>query len=646
MGRTWVALSLGIVACSVWGRPGRCEENGTSLLDAAPRGIDFSYLWWANGWDEKGPVPPLLLCLRTGHYGMVLDAETLRLPHLGAFKESVPAEKALSEGREVLFSLPEGSLDLEIAVDGTTYTCLAGAIGWQDRSRWVTFPVRIVESGRFLQHVQVHGLVFEEPEGGQLPADAWLDVKAMPHRFELSLHVVPEREWVDGEMRLELESHGKIQYQGRSKDKWTGPWEAGEERNITLHVSFAMKDDLEDMEEVRVEYRPPDKEEWIELEDTSQRRLLYRIDLPERSWSVQEDPDHRELVHVRVANQGTEPVVVPLLFAKEHPFPGITGMCPMVLDPAGNPTGIPVQLSKNWHRQEEIRLLHEGPWFRGVTLFHLPPESELLFQFCIAYARWGGIPAASHAQLCLIGWGSNQVWDQSAIGSWGETICYEPDACQRRCMIDDLRPLMVTSMDANSPRWTWTHNVGGGDFLLVFDARGRYVPHKGVRTFYRSRQIHNEETIGKPNLVGRQPNPPFLVHQLEHLAHGLPELGVDPRRGMKISSGSGRTLVIGPPRNVNFPWILLDSALHHYLAISRRAHGKREETVIAGRGGESVVRGWPPGRRAAFAKWFGGCLKGTPDPHREQTAFDELVRALEEAERADPAMRSAPAGEP
>jgi len=126
----------------------------------------------------------------------------------------------------------------------------------------------------------------------------------------------------------------------------------------------------------------------------------------------------------------------------------------------------------------------------------------------------------------------------------------------------------------------------------------------------------------------------------------LPELGVDPRRGMKISSGSGRTLVIGPPRNVNFPWILLDSALHHYLAISRRAHGKREETVIAGRGGESVVRGWPPGRRAAFAKWFGGCLKGTPDPHREQTAFDELVRALEEAERADPAMRSAPAGEP
>jgi len=485
MGKMWVAFSLWILASSVWGGTTNPVDKAPSLPHCGADERDFSYVWWANGWDEKGPVRPLHLCLRTGHYGMVLDAERLSFPHLGVLKESAPVQDVLGEGDEVVSALPEGDLSLMINVDGKTYACLAGAIGWQDRARWVTFPVRIVESGRFLQHFQVHGLVFEEPEGGQLPADSWLDVKALPHRFELSLHVIPEREWVDGEMRLEMESQGSIQYQGKSKDKWTGPWEVGEERSLTLHVSFAMEDDLEETNNVRVDYRSSLEEDWIELQEVSERRLLHQIDLPETSWSLEEEPDHMERLHVRVRNQATDPLIVPLLFAKEYPFPGITGMCPMILDPDGRPTGIPVQLSKNWHRQKDLRLLEEGPWFRGVTLLHLPPESELLFQFAITYVQWGGIPSASHAQLCLIGWGSNQVWDQSAIGSWGESICYEPNACQRRCMIDDLRPLMVTSMDAKKPQWTWTNNVGGGDFLLLFDRDSSYVPHKGVRTFYR-----------------------------------------------------------------------------------------------------------------------------------------------------------------
>ena len=65
---------------------------------------------------------------------------------------------------------------------------------------------------------------------------------------------------------------------------------------------------------------------------------------------------------------------------------------------------------------------------------------------------WGGVPAASHAQLCLIGWGWNQRWDQAAIGSWGESICYEPEGIQVRCMIDDVRPLMVWSMARQASR--------------------------------------------------------------------------------------------------------------------------------------------------------------------------------------------------
>jgi hypothetical protein len=145
-----------------------------------------------------------------------------------------------------------------------------------------------------------------------------------------------------------------------------------------------------------------------------------------------------------------------------------------------------VQISKNWHQQKDRRLLFEGPWFHGFSMLRLPAKSRFAFEFTMASARWGGVPSASHAQLCLIGWGHNQIWDQSAIGSWGESICYEPDGIQRRCRITDVRPVMVRSMSDKQPQWTWTNNVGGGDFLVYYDRDNHYQGLKQVETRYLS----------------------------------------------------------------------------------------------------------------------------------------------------------------
>ena len=109
------------------------------------------------------------------------------------------------------------------------------------------------------------------------------------------------------------------------------------------------------------------------------------------------------------------------------------------------------------------------------------PTIEL--ELTLAYGHWGGVAAASHAQLCLIGWGSNQLWDQSALGAWGESICYEPDQVQANCTITDVRPAMVRS-DGKEERWGWTSNVGGGDFFRLFDPAGNRVAHAAMRTTY------------------------------------------------------------------------------------------------------------------------------------------------------------------
>jgi hypothetical protein len=160
----------------------------------------------------------------------------------------------------------------------------------------------------------------------------------------------------------------------------------------------------------------------------------------------------------------------------------ITGMSAVLRDPDGFPTGIPVQLSKNWHNRPE-RGVYAGTWFHGLTHMRLPPQAKVELELALVYGHWGGVAAASHAQLCLIGWGSNQLWNQSALGSWGESVCYEPDQVQGQCSVLDVRPVMVRSMAADQP-WHWTHNVGGGDFFRLFDASGKRVPHARMRTAY------------------------------------------------------------------------------------------------------------------------------------------------------------------
>lgn len=111
----------------------------------------------------------------------------------------------------------------------------------------------------------------------------------------------------------------------------------------------------------------------------------------------------------------------------------------------------------------------------------------------------------------------------------------------------------------------------------------------------------------------------------------LPEFGIG-GKGMAVHPGTGRALVVGPPRNENFPWILLDSALHHFEVISKRAHGKREQGVVPEARKESLVREWEGSRRSLFAKWFAACAKGGGATGLESEVFEQMVESLLELE--------------
>jgi hypothetical protein len=194
--------------------------------------------------------------------------------------------------------------------------------------------------------------------------------------------------------------------------------------------------------------------------------------------------DAIERIHLTLTNPSEREQMARLMFEKTGVgfYQGIgsslTGISAILRDMDGNPTGIPVQLSKNWHNEAGAGV-HAGFWFHGISQMRVPAGGTVELELTLAYGHWGGLPAVSHSQLSLIGWGSNQLWHQSALGSWGESICYEPDQAQGQCTITDVRPAMVKAKPEDPP-WNWTGNVGGGDFLRFFNPAGERVPHSGM----------------------------------------------------------------------------------------------------------------------------------------------------------------------
>lgn len=109
----------------------------------------------------------------------------------------------------------------------------------------------------------------------------------------------------------------------------------------------------------------------------------------------------------------------------------------------------------------------------------------------------------------------------------------------------------------------------------------------------------------------------------------LPDLRVDLREGLKFSTGETKELVMGPPGNANFPWILLDGILVRYARILERAHGRRDVEILEVGEEEGFTKHFPTERRKLLGKWFAGCAKGNRPVGRDVET--EVLWAIEES---------------
>ncbi len=432
-----------------------------------PHAEDFALMWWADGppdyFTMRNPPPRQVLCMQSGSLGVMLDTQTLQLLHAGRFPRVMDMQSALERGHQTLSELPEQALELRITHAGKVFRC--SGRGQPPRDQFY-FPIRFIESGRHLQRVVIEGLEFAADDGEQLDATGHLQLAFWPDRCVLTLSLDAPVTWRDGDVTLAAAD--------RSASK-----SLSDGREVTLELFAPV------CEPAEIEVDGQVKVTWDE------KLGAFLVPLPTEPWqntrgtyySVDE-LDRLDRWRFTLANDSDHESIAPVMFVPE-PMRAITGLTPLLCDGDGTPTGIPVQLSKNWHsRPDKGSLEQDGQWLHGCAFVRVPPRSKREFIFSIAYARWGGVPAASHAQLCLVGWGHNQFWDQTAIGSFGESICFEPGRVQRRCFITDVRPLMTRGRKGQS--WAWAENCGGGDLLMWVNQQGAYRGFRRTRNNYRA----------------------------------------------------------------------------------------------------------------------------------------------------------------
>lgn len=250
-----------------------------------------------------------------------------------------------------------------------------------------------------------------------------------------------------------------------------GRWTFGETQAFVLHCPV----EEEAWQSARLEFAAEGSKGMAYRTQYEPTVGAYVVDVPtfDRDWKTgYTDIRNCDEVLLRINNNGSERHHVPVLFDVKNPA-NITGETPILCDPEGRPTGIPVQLSKNWHH---------GAYSKLYTILPCPP-GQTEYRLRIAYGFWGALPAASHAQLSLYGYGGNGRWDQLAIGCWGETMCLDMDNSLTPMMVTDVRMLM-TRNGKDGRMWSWSDGGWGGDWLEVSRGTDSKLHPVGLKTAY------------------------------------------------------------------------------------------------------------------------------------------------------------------
>ena len=483
---------------------------------------DYGYLFWPTNHWHRWRQYLNVHHVQTGYYGLTFDVGRASISTLGPLAQAESPHQALNQENSVLASLPGAAVEYAVLEERAQHR----AQGFFGRDRAPTNPSELIDMGRFMQRIEIPEVTYSSDD-----LEGSIQLAAMPRHWVLTHRArtttggrpltittnlsgdftaaYPNVEWVEpgrmvtlrdaeglgwtfvldpsqGEVEIVRSDDGGLSFRNRYA-------QTRARQRLTLSVTAIpstaatpaqLRFWQDRSERITVEFAQMNRQGELAHERVAApwdvERGVYRIAL--RNLRDVGFPGGNALMNpqahnwynrhqLRITNQDEQAISVPLAFdGGGNATAYIVGGSPLFRDLSGEPTGVPLQISKNWHGTQWYHL------YSAMELTTGTHEVELTF----AHSKWGEAYATQHAQLSLVGWGQNQQWDESSIGCNGESITYDPDLTLGRAMVDDVRPFLV---DAGT-RWRWTGNVGGADFLRYFDDQGRHQRLGRLRTHY------------------------------------------------------------------------------------------------------------------------------------------------------------------
>ena len=451
-------------------------------LDVTPR--DHGFFFWENGSPSQNarlmsrrPLPRTsmeanpVMAFQTGYYALRMSGTSPSLLSLGAYAGSDYESELL----RVPGTLPPARLSLGATIGGTAFACTQAMLRTAASNG---LAVRIIEAGRFLNRIDHIGLVFKDAAQNSLYVtgsglgNPRVEFASWPDRLAVT---------------LDFSTTGIPSVSNVGLGITSGT------HTLACHGSTSATLTIEPCTETAIpDIVPSDyvfgavtlvngTASGAAVPVTYDRRLAaLRFDIPAMSGSDRLPNPQLDEIAFTLTNHGAAPVALPLVFQKTGSM-SITGITAVLCNSDGTPSGIPVQHSKDWHQTASEPLVSKQ-WFRACAFVRLAPGESVPLRLRIAYSYWGNVAAVSQSQLSLVGYGGNSLWNQSALGSWGETICFDPDQLLGDSFITDYRPTFVTSISGGTQNWT--ANEGGAQFLAYYNNQGVWQYPKCVKTAY------------------------------------------------------------------------------------------------------------------------------------------------------------------
>jgi len=473
---------------------------------------DYGFMFWSNGTSSG------YYGIRTSHYGMVFNCSSLAPSVLIPLSNNVAEASALTESWAASFPPASPTVSFSCKVISGMSTNAVTPLSSKARD------AALIESGKYFQR-RWHKVI-----AGSAPIDtnysttaSGFEISAWPDRIAFVLHLVPTNTVSSATLQMTLDLtniYNTLVTSGAARAlvatngsgfvflPSTGTsalnvdatnalvtvttsvvnWQSGQEATVGLIIYPAASNATNVLAAAAaVETAPLPLAATPVLPGGGNLAVNYDMD---RGWYQVSLPaggtsgdDGMLRTQVSVTNTTSNPQVVRLNF-DGVPFyiPGITAV---LRDLNGSPLGIPVQLSKDWDTTS-TNAVFAGNWFHGLTMLTVPANTNITFDLTMVGQNWGGVPAATHSQLCELQNNSysntGQQWDQSALGSCGETFTYDPEHVMTDNDGADSRPILL--LNTNGQAGQWCGNYGGAQFLRYYDSGGTQRRHSRMRTQY------------------------------------------------------------------------------------------------------------------------------------------------------------------